>query len=637
MLKRTVWLSLACMLIWPPAWPKVAPTSPTALTVWTVGTATKVQPTTAPGVGQTVTLEGARQSYEAYQIVVKAGAAGLTGVNLTASGLADGLGHSLPAADLTLFREAYVDFTNSAADGGTLPVPANSPTSDGRVPDPLIPLIDTYTGQPAGAPFNVGANLNQPVWLDVLIPESAAAGVYTGTVTVTATGQQTVTVPLTLTVWDLTLPDMTVVTTHFKLSLNDLIQYHNGIAQCIPANSQNCWLDWNARSRTIVKRYQELAHAHRIDVGEYFVTEPTYAAYTGGGCPQLPINWAAYDATLQPYMDGTYWTDGVPSSRLEVPFSPGATWGLEANCSQAQYSALAAAWAAHLKAKGWFNRAIVYAADEPDPSQYPAIALNAQWMIQADPDWKARIMDTTAPQASNVSLLNPALGIYTVALAWYDHWWYDKPTYGRAEWPGLFAQGIRLWFYESNAQAAPYPTYATNTLIGAEPRIMGWGAWYEGASGFLMWDTTDWDPSFPWGPNTLFGKTGDGVTIYPGNHNGLRAGAAPPADGSPADVAIDGPIPSYRLKMIRAGLQDWALFRLAQQYGLNTYARAQVNTAYSQFGGCDGQGCPPKLNGQWYWKWDEATLAQARHNIAQAILATRATLTHSTYLPAVRR
>ena len=259
MLKRAFWLSLACMLIWTPAWSQAQPAMPAALTVWTVGTATKVQPTTAPGSewGHAITLEGARKSFEAYQIVVKAGAAGLTGVNVTASSLTDGLGHSLPAANLTLFREAYVDFTGVSAYGGTLPVPANSPTSDGRIPDPLIPLVDPYTGLPAGAPFTVGANLNQPVWLDVNIPVTATAGVYTGTVTVTANGQTAVNVPLTLTVWNLTLQDMTAVTTHFKLSLNDLMLYHSGLANqgCDPNNAQNCWLDWNSTSRTIVKRY----------------------------------------------------------------------------------------------------------------------------------------------------------------------------------------------------------------------------------------------------------------------------------------------------------------------------------------------------------------------------------------------
>jgi hypothetical protein len=208
-----------------------------------------------------------------------------------------------------------------------------------------------------------------------------------------------------------------------------------------------------------------------------------------------------------------------------------------------------------------------------------------------------------------------------VALAWYDNWSRDSGTpanqipYGRGNWPSLFSQGIQLWFYESNAQSAPYPTFAANTLLGEEPRIMLWGAWYEHATGFLLWDTTAWTSGKAWGQNVGWGKSGDGVLIYPGNHDGSLAPA-----GSPSGVAIDGPIPSYRLKMVRAGLQDWALFNLAKQRGLEDYARAQMAQVYGQLGGCEWQGCPPKVNGQFFWKADEALIQQARHNIALAIL-----------------
>ena len=49
---------------------------------------------------------------------------------------------------------------------------------------------------------------------------------------------------------------------------------------------------------------------------------------------------------MAPYMEGTYWSDGVPSSWVPTPFTPGATWGIEASCTQAQYQALGSAWAA---------------------------------------------------------------------------------------------------------------------------------------------------------------------------------------------------------------------------------------------------------------------------------------------------
>jgi hypothetical protein len=332
------------------------------------------------------------------------------------------------------------------------------------------------------------------------------------------------------------------------------------------------------------------------------------------GCTP-PADWSDFDSVIAPYMDGTYWEDGVPSSVIGTPFAPGADWGLEARCSQAEYTALAAAYASHYRERGWFDRAVVYALDEPPDERLPMIATNSAWLQDADPGWKAHVMATKWPAASNVDILNPALGIYCVALKQYDSWyWTDGDIYGREEWPGLFDQGIRLWFYESNAQGPPYPTFATNTLDGAEPQMLMWGSWHERATGFLYWATEAWNIDDPWGPAIDYGKTGDGVLLYPGNHDGIAAPL-----GSPPEVEIDGPIPSYRLKMIRAGLQDWALFALAEANGLADLARSEVSRAYWRLGGCTWSGCDEPPDGT-YWETDEALMDGIRRTVAMAII-----------------
>jgi hypothetical protein len=587
-----------------------------SLSVWTQSPAYKVQPTTAPGPATTATMEGAQGAYEAYQIIVHAGSTALSGVNVTAGSLSDGNGHTIPMSAITLYLEYMINFTGVSAINGSQPAPAQSPTNDGRVPDPLAPLVDPYTGDPAAAPFTVPANTNQPVWMDVAIPSTAVAGTYSGTVTVSATGQSSVQVPVTLTVWNFTLPNMDSIVAYFKMSINALSDYHGGTYTCTnPADPSTCYLDPNkAKTMTILKRYEELAHDHRIDTGQNFIPDPSNSTCA------VPTDWSAYDAAMTPYMNGSHWSDGVPSARLTAPFTPGANWGPEAHCTQAQYEALAGAWATHLMAKGWFNKAIVYALDEPDPSSYPAIIQDSLWMQAGNSAWKSHIMDTTPARASTASELNPALGIYTVALPYYDTWFQQgSDLYGRAQWPGLRAQGIQLWLYTANGDEPPYPAFATNTLLGMEPQMLMWGSWYEGATGFLYWDIADWAASDPWGPNISYGKTGDGVLIYPGNHDGLLSPV-----GSPAGVAIDGPIPSYRLQMIREGLQDWALFLLAAQHGLTAYARSQVALAYGQLGGCTWQGCAP-VNGSYYWKSSATLMAQIRHNIAEAIMSGAST------------
>jgi len=58
--------------------------------------------------------------------------------------------------------------------------------------------------------------------------------------------------------------------------------------------------------------------------------------------------------------------------------------------------------------------------------------------------------------------LNPALGIYTTNLNWYDTWFHQgSDLYGRAQWPSQFAQGIKLWLYTANGDEPPYADYST--------------------------------------------------------------------------------------------------------------------------------------------------------------------------------
>jgi hypothetical protein len=571
---------------------------------WLQNTSLKVQPTTAPGtMAGEIDLEGPRASVESYQIVVRPTGGGMSGVNATASDLKTAGGDTIPAANVTLFREFFVDFGSidrTTNQGGVLPAPESSPTHDSRVPDPLIPFVDSATGKPLGAPFGVASEQNLPIWVDVDIPKNATAGTYKGSITITSDSQAPLVVPVSLDVWDLTLPDSTSVTTDFRIDWTDVNPFHAGMDTAYPND--------NPKTPVIVKRYQELAHSHRIDPLQIWVPYPN-------GCTP-PTDWTDFDSVLGPYMDGSYWDDKVKSTYFGVGIDVGDT----PECTQQQYIDVATAWSTHLKAKGWFNQSWVYAVDEPDPSMYPAIEQQSGWLQKADPGWKARVIDTTWPRTSTATALDAALGVYVVCLKCYDTWeLMDDPTnpgdhtYGRKEWPGLLQQGIGLWFYESIAQGAPYPGFATNTLDAGEPRIMMWGSWFEGATGFLYYSISGWDHNDPWGPNIVYPKTGDGVLLYPGNHDGTASPA-----GSPSNIAIDGPVPSLRLKMVRTGLADWALFKLAAANGLGDMAKGEVSKVYNQMGGCTYQGCNQPA---WYWKTDYALMSEARRNVAQALMA----------------
>jgi hypothetical protein len=569
---------------------------------WIQNTSVKVQPTTTPPAwGGAIAVEGMRDSVESYQLVLRPVSGGMQNVNVTASDLTSPAGAAIAGSNVTLYREFFVDFGSidrRRNPGGVAPAPEYSPTHDPRVPDPLVPLVDPYSGVAAGAPFAIDPDTNVPLWIDVRVPKDAAPGTYAGTISVTADGQAPLAIPLSLEVWDLTLPDSRSVTTYFRIDWNRLNGFHAGMNAGDP----------DQRTRILVQRYEEMAHSHRIDPLQIYVPAPN-------GCT-TPDDWGPYDAALGPYMDGSHFSDGVPSTYTPAGVPIGTD---DARCSRDEYIAVSRAWASHLKEKGWFSRAWDFAADEPPSSLFPKIAEQASWALAGDADWKAQIVDTTMPRTSSAPLLNAALGVYVLCLKCFDSWdILDDPmdpgahVYGRREWADLFSQGIRLWFYESIAQGPPYPGFATNTLDAAEPRILMWGSSYEGATGFLYYSITELSATDPWGPNITFPKTGDGMLVYPGNHDGTGAPA-----GSPPNLAIDGPIPSLRLKSVRAGLQDWALFSLAAQHGLRDVVRAEVSRVYAQLGGCQYQGC---VQPDWYWKTDYELLSTARRNVAHALM-----------------
>ena len=179
--------------------------APGSLTVFTAGIGRKIQPTTSAGKLDPVALAGPRRSVQSFQIVIVGQGGALSKVTATVIDLDDGKGHTLSAGRVTLFREWFIDYGKVSAAGGTTPVPASSPSSDSRLPEPLIPLIDPYSsssGTSAGQPFSVESGQNQPIFVDVELPLGTAAGTYQGEIVV-ADGTNASHVPFSVEVWNL--------------------------------------------------------------------------------------------------------------------------------------------------------------------------------------------------------------------------------------------------------------------------------------------------------------------------------------------------------------------------------------------------------------------------------------------------
>jgi Domain of unknown function (DUF4091) len=178
--------------------------------VWTAPQLTRVgrEDTPPAGAPTNTVLYAARGEYESFQIIIRGSATGLNTVRIAASSLADANKHQIPKTNITLFREHYVHIVQSSPDrGGT-----NRPLGPGWYPDALIPLpadADKKTSPPSptqtASPFDVAANTNQPIWVDIFVPRKTDPGTYRGTITI-ASDQGQSTVPITLNVWNFELP-----------------------------------------------------------------------------------------------------------------------------------------------------------------------------------------------------------------------------------------------------------------------------------------------------------------------------------------------------------------------------------------------------------------------------------------------
>src|SRR5437667_2870573 len=89
-----------------------------------------------------INLFGARGETVDTQVVVRAPAGGLTNVNLSATALAGPNGVTIPASEVTLYREHHVTVTGTGGYGGG----SNPPLGPGTYPEPLMPVNDPESG-----------------------------------------------------------------------------------------------------------------------------------------------------------------------------------------------------------------------------------------------------------------------------------------------------------------------------------------------------------------------------------------------------------------------------------------------------------------------------------------------------------
>lgn len=487
-------------------------------------------------VANAILIRAARNEAEAAQLVVRP-ARDLTGLTAAVSDLRGPDGAIMTSDSIDVLRVHYVDVT----------IPTDYTGVIAPWPDPLPPLEE---------PPDVSAGTNQPLWIRVRVPRDAKPGLYAGTVHLSAEGYESE-APLQVEVYGFDLPDRPTCTSAFGFSPGEVYRYHN--------------LTDPSQQREVMDQYLQSFSEHRISpynpapLDPFVVTWPGVDDYKQGKTSNLEeaftpkIDWAAWDRAMTKAMNDY----GFTSFQLPIIGMGGGTFHSRTEPSLLGYTEdtpeYKAAFAnycrqveAHLREKGWLDKAFVYWFDEPDPKDYDFVMNGFRKIQESAPDIPLMLTEQVEPGLIG----GPTL------------WCPISDAFDMEDAEARRAEGEKFWWYVCTWPTAPYCGLFIDHPATAL-RVWLWQTWQRKIDGILIWQSNYWTSNTaypdkpqnpyadPMGWTTGYG-TPSGVKLPWGNGDGRFI--YPPeaaADGSQNEAVIAGPVDSIRWEMLRDGVEDY--------------------------------------------------------------------------------
>ena len=520
-----------------------------------------------------VHLYAARNETEPFQIVVSSYGKPLKIVDVSVGKLVGPKQTRITPA--TLYREHYVPVTKPS------PLSQYSPRD---YADALIPFRNPVTKKPlAGAvydavPFTVAKGENQPVWIDLHVPKTVPAGDYHGQVTVTAEGGLRASLPVTLTVWNFTLPDVPALGSNFGLNGFQVANIYG--------------LDQERDARTVnplIRSYYDLLFDHLLSPSDLFDTRPNVDPVTG-----KPDFNAFYPGLGTAAQGLKYYLNRKHASSYSYIFWERSPFSDPLGRDRSRMKNFLTGYVSYLKKHGWSDRAQMPYGFLDEPSSKEAYEKIRNWgrlfnEVEKRAGTPAPLMITEQPEPEDTEW-GSLDGYVDIWVPEFNAVWLDEYHNSGAIKKQL-AAGNRVWSYAALAyvpsewsRSHPFSSKLKDShppkwLTDYAPinfRIPGWLNALSGITGLLYWDTIWWadgvdvwkdagtyrheDKNNPdsWG----LILNGEGFLIYPGFRN---------------QIGFDGPVPSIRLKWFRESVEDYAYIQLLRDAGEWGFAKKQIN------------------------------------------------------------
>jgi len=549
----------------------------------------------------------ARNEYQAFQIVVHGGAAGLIGVNAELiAPLVNPLCSSLPAGRATFYREHYVTVSSPSKLG-------IGGARAGVYPDALIPFRNPFTGQPLrggtypSAPFDVPARQNQPVYVEIYVPPDTPAGIYGGSITVTyADGVKLADVPLRLTVWDLTLPAAPSFRSAFQSSDSEHLEGPVPYYGYAPYGPEHLSMAKAMDEHLIAHRLMPESQVNvgfRVDLSGHIVANPQ-----NDGMIESLLARPEYSDFWLPFHQSTPFLDplGVNRDRALIYLRDAYQW---------------------LSSRGFAKKAWLRQVDEPQtPSAFQRARDFADLIHEANPNYRVAVA-TTFGRSELATYLYGHVNVFVMG-----NFLFDPVESARRQ-----AAGDEIWTYTALVQVPenPSPFWLIDFPL-LNFRVIPWISYRYGLAGVEYWTTAYWQElralgRSPWAdPCTYHSRevcfNGDGMLVYPGKE--VNYVVPQNAYGPASPAAVYGPIPSLRLKALRDGMQDYELLNLVARLDPGAAQQAAIQV------GCAGSADPGDANSNCFHSWnrDPNGLLQARLELASRISASKTSAATATTL-----
>jgi hypothetical protein len=406
--------------------------------------------------------------------------------------------------------------------------PAAPKDPTGWKPVQLIP--ENARAERGGFPLKVPGESNQAVWFDIYTNKNLPAGLYVGSITVTADGQKR-TIPIELELFDFTLPDQN--------SMQAMIYYES----LQPKLYQGSDLD---------AEYHRFAHRQRIELVQAYDQASAQAAH------------GRFDGTDFSSARG-YEGPGQNVGNQIIPrtfYGPGKLFD---DRSSAWHEA--DAWMTFLTRSFPKATTFLYLPDEPSRSQFNYIRQLAD-NIHSNPG-PGKTLPTFITK-HYVKELDGSIDIWDTGPLGYDIKRADEER----------DKGRKYWIYNGGRPAAGAIVI---DAPATDPRATIWACFKHGVDNYFYWHGVHWQHNRQkvgerkqnvWANPITFDNrgqpnkpvadqgyiNGDGVLMYPGEEK-LHPDQ---------DRGIRGPISTVQLANLRRGLQDHQYLALARKLKLDS-------------------------------------------------------------------